>query len=315
MIFNFIQLRNVLNLVSSMPSSAGTADDWAPVEMLAYLSCTTLDIIGLAGFNYSFGALKTLVNKVAKKSGPNTISPLTTLDMVHSAESDSEENDVEHHDPLSSAIGRTIDATTSGFPLLLFLKMYIPLFRLITFDRRSRLIRKSRGIINQIGKGIVKDRKSAIAEENESGLDRRGGARDLLTLLIKANLTDNGEAKSGLSGSGDRRLSDEEVMNQIPTFFLAGHETTSTSTAWTLVSLAANPTIQAKLRAELLEVSTDHPTMEQLNALLYLDMVVRESLRYHAVVTGTVRIANQTDVIPFERPFEDRNGNIRTEIR
>ncbi|CAG8513792.1 12917_t:CDS:2 [Acaulospora colombiana] len=308
------ELRNALSLLSppgAVPS-AGAADEWVPVEMLAYLSCTTLDIIGMAGFNYSFGALKTLVSKTAKKSPSATTISEVKQEVINHGEEDveSDETDAEHHDPLSSALARTIDSTNGGFAFLLLLKMYIPLFRLINFDRRSRLIRKSRVIINQIGKSIVKDRKSAIAEENESGLDRRGGARDLLTLLIKANLTDNGEGKTG-----DRKLSDEEVMNQIPTFFLAGHETTSTSTAWTLVSLACNPAVQDKLRTEILEVPTDHPTMEQLNSLSYLDMVIRESLRYHSVVTGTVRVASQEDVIPFEKPFEDKNGNLRSELR
>ncbi|PVG01578.1 cytochrome P450 [Serendipita vermifera] len=308
------ELRNALNLLTppGVAPSEGSDNEWIPVEMLAYLSCTTLDIIGMAGFNYSFGALKTLVGKTAKKSISNTTTNQMKQEVINhnDAELDSDEIDAEHHDPLSGAISRTIDSTNGGFALLLLLKMYIPLFRLINFDSRSRLIRKSRVIINQIGKSIVKERKSAIAEENESGLDRRGGAGDLLTLLIKANLADNGDGKTG-----DRKLSDEEVMNQIPTFFLAGHETTSTSTAWTLISLACNPAVQDKLRAELLEVPTDHPTMEQLNALSYLDMVVRESLRYHSVVTGTVRVASQEDVIPFEKPFEDKNGNLRSELR
>ncbi|CAG8750767.1 13011_t:CDS:2, partial [Acaulospora colombiana] len=207
------------------------------------------------------------------------------------------EPEVHDEDPLAQAFSRTLDATTNGFSILQLLKMFIPIFRLITFDTRTRINAKSRGIVHRIGNEIVAERKQAISEEKNSGSNQSTGAKDLLTLLIKANLADSGT---------DRRLSDEEVMSQIPTFFIAGHETTSTSTAWALVSLACDPAIQDKLRAELLEVPTDRPTMEELNSLSYMDMVVRETLRYHAVVNETVRVVAEDDVIPFEKPFEDK---------
>ncbi|KAG8815206.1 hypothetical protein FRC19_001183 [Serendipita sp. 401] len=108
-----------------------------------------------------------------------------------------------------------------------------------------------------------------------------------------------------------KTLSDEEVLHQIPTFLLAGHETTSTSTTWTILSLAEHPEIQKKLRSELLTLDTESPSMEDLNSLPYLDAVVRESLRYHSVVSGTLRVASQDDVIPLEKPFMDKSGNLR----
>ncbi|CAG8513717.1 12913_t:CDS:2 [Acaulospora colombiana] len=271
---------NALKLLSATNSPSKSDEEWVPAEMVSYLSCTTLDIIGMAGFNYSFGSLKTLVNNTTKKTSATAVKGETS----------------QNKDPLASALSRTLDATTTGFPILQLLKTHLPIFRLITFDRRTRTNNKSRAIIHEIGKQIVSERKRAIAEEKNGGMDQTGGSKDLLTLLIKANLADNGT---------DQRLTDEEVMNQIPTFFLAGHETTSTSTAWALFSLACDPAIQSKLRAELLEVPTDYPKMEQLNSLSYLDMVIRETLRYHSVVNEAVRVAVQDDVIPFEKPFED----------
>ncbi|PVG01579.1 cytochrome P450 [Serendipita vermifera] len=303
------ELCNALKLLSATASSSKSSEEWAPAEMLSYLSCTTLDIIGMAGFNYSFGALRTLINNTAKKTSSAIATPQIKIETSTEdgpVELNSADAKGQNEDPLASALSRTLDATTTGSPIFQLLKVYFPIFRLFTFDRRTRINNKSRAIIHKIGKEIVSERKQAIYEEKSSGMDQAGGTKDLLTLLIKANLADDGT---------DRKLSDEDVMNQIPTFFLAGHETTSTSTAWALFSLACDPAIQDKLRSELVEVPTDSPTMEQLNSLSYLDMVVRETLRYHSVVTEAVRVAVQEDVIPFEKPFEDRYGNVRSELR
>jgi cytochrome P450 len=61
----------------------------------------------------------------------------------------------------------------------------------------------------------------------------------------------------------------------------------STAVTWALFALTQNTTAQARLREELLTVSTDRPTMDQLNALPYLDHVVRETLRLYAPVPVT----------------------------
>lgn len=55
--------------------------------------------------------------------------------------------------------------------------------------------------------------------------------------------------------------------------------------------------------------------MDDLNALPYLDMVVRESLRYHSPVHHTGRLAVRDDVIPLSGGFVDREGDVRAEIR
>lgn len=55
--------------------------------------------------------------------------------------------------------------------------------------------------------------------------------------------------------------------------------------------------------------------MDELNALPYLDMVMRETLRMHPAVTNSMKSAYQDDVIPVKEPYRDRFGNIRNEIR
>jgi len=55
--------------------------------------------------------------------------------------------------------------------------------------------------------------------------------------------------------------------------------------------------------------------MEELNALPYLERVVREILRYHSVVAGTVRVASRDDVVPLDEPFTDMYGKVHDRIQ
>ena len=105
------------------------------------------------------------------------------------------------------------------------------------------------------------------------------------------------------------------IFLEISTFLVAGHETTSTSTAWALFELSRNPVVQSKLREELLAVPTDQPTMEELNALPYLESFVKEVLRLSSPVPGTSRVALKDDVIPLSVPIQDIQGNTLCEIR
>jgi hypothetical protein len=51
--------------------------------------------------------------------------------------------------------------------------------------------------------------------------------------------------------------------------------------------------------------------MDELNSLPYLDVVIRETLRVHAPVPATMRVAVQDDVVPLAKPFVDRKGVVR----
>lgn len=98
---------------------------------------------------------------------------------------------------------------------------------------------------------------------------------------------------------------------------LAGHETTSTSTTWCLWELAKphNREVQEKLRAEVTKVAGSQPTMEELNALPYLDAVVKENMRVNGPADATVRSPAFETVIPLSSPYTDRHGVQHTELK
>jgi cytochrome P450 len=131
---------------------------------------------------------------------------------------------------------------------------------------------------------------------------------------------------------GVLRLNHRQYVVEVPTFLLAGHETTrwglypcsqyiakffccSTAVAWTFFALSCHPTVQAALRAELRTCPTDFPTMEQLNSLSYLEGVLRESLRLYSPTSFTQRVAHHDMVIPLQKPFTDEHGVLQNTIR
>ncbi|KAJ7735560.1 cytochrome P450 [Mycena maculata] len=149
-----------------------------------------------------------------------------------------------------------------------------------------------------IGSQIVSKSKADIkASEGEKTL---GGKRDLLSALLRVNMS--------TTIPETQRLNDTEVIAQIPSFFFAGHETTSAATAWALYALSVNTAAQTKLREELLAISTENPTMDELNSLPYLEYVVRETLRVHAPVVFNLRMAMEDDVLPLSKPYIDKEG-------
>ncbi|KAJ7459302.1 cytochrome P450 [Mycena latifolia] len=153
-----------------------------------------------------------------------------------------------------------------------------------------------------IGNQLLADSRASL--KIESGMI--GAERDLLSILVKGNMSDDIPEH--------QRLTDAEVIAQFPTFFIAGHETTSTATAWALHALSINPVLQTKLREELLSNHNDDPTMEELNSLPYLECVIRETMRLYSPVAFTFRMAMEDDVIPLSQSFTDRKGKLRNTI-
>ncbi|KAJ7912531.1 cytochrome P450 [Mycena leptocephala] len=205
-------------------TQVANAGGTARIDVLSWLSKATLDIIGLAGFNYEF----------------NNLSSDGTSEL--------------------GAAFSTIFRTGMKIDLIRILQTWVAALRFIP-TKLDATMATSRATMMRIGRKLLQDSKNEMAENGHS-------RRDAL----------------GISFRYCQRLSDEDVLAQVPTFLVAGHETTSTATTWALFALTQNMAAQNRLREELLAVSTDNPTMDQLNELPYLDCVVRETLRVHAPV-------------------------------
>jgi cytochrome P450 len=84
---------------------------------------------------------------------------------------------------------------------------------------------------------------------------------------------------------------------------------------WALYALSQNKDAQTKLRDEIYNISTDNPTMDDLNGMPYMDAVVRETLRLYPAVPNVLREAKKDDCIPLSKPFTDKKGIDHNEIR
>ncbi|NMO15431.1 cytochrome P450 [Pyxidicoccus fallax] len=114
-----------------------------------------------------------------------------------------------------------------------------------------------------------------------------GEHHDLLQMLMEARDEDTGE-----------RMSDTQLRDEVLTLLLAGHETTASALAWTVVLLSRNPDARRRLEEELSrELGGRAPTVEDLPKLAYTRRVVDESLRLYPPAWIFSRAAIQDDVV------------------
>jgi cytochrome P450 len=92
---------------------------------------------------------------------------------------------------------------------------------------------------------------------------------DLLDMLLEARDADTGEG-----------MTREQLRDELVTVFLAGHETTAHSLAWTWKLLAEHPEVLEKIRLELDQVLQGRaPNAGDLNGLTYTNQVFNEAMR------------------------------------
>ena len=121
-------------------------------------------------------------------------------------------------------------------------------------------------------------RDALRAEITRRRLDGAGDRTDILSLLVTARDEDG------------QSMSDEELLDEMFTLLMAGHETTATSLAWIFWHLGRHPGVVDRLRAELERVVGAGPLdASQLSRLEYLDAVIKESMRLTPVATLVAR--------------------------
>lgn len=113
-----------------------------------------------------------------------------------------------------------------------------------------------------------------ISERRASGEDEG----DLLSMLLAARDEDGG------------RMTDRQLRDEVMTLFLAGHETTALTLAWSWYLLGTHPESEKKFHAELDAVLGGRaPSMADLSRLKYTEQIAKECMRLYPPAYGLGR--------------------------
>ncbi|KAI0223656.1 hypothetical protein L0F63_003223 [Massospora cicadina] len=142
--------------------------------------------------------------------------------------------------------------------------MFNPIF--FTFPFLENWVPSRKASHQKSQENIIRERKAELNSEHD----------DLLSLMIKASVEEK-----------DVKLSEDDVINDLSVFFLAGHDTTANTLTTTFYYLSKHQDIQEKARQQVkaaLKGQDRIPTSEELKAMPYIDCIIKESMRIVSTV-------------------------------
>ncbi|KAF7362964.1 Cytochrome P450 [Mycena venus] len=158
---------------------------------------------------------------------------------------------------------------------------------------------------------LATDIAKELVEEKAEALLAGNNKRDIMSLLVKANASTNERAN----------LSETEMLAQMQTIMVAGHETTANTMSWTLFELTKHPDVQTKLRAEIQATGRaiyargdTEFTASDFESMAYTTAVMKEVLRFHPVTYSSLREAARDEILPLSKPLVTKSGKTITEL-
>lgn len=123
-----------------------------------------------------------------------------------------------------------------------------------------RKLVNSRQVLDEIVFAEIERRRAAPDDERQ----------DILSLLL------------GARGEAGEAFTDREVRDQVMTLMFAGHDTSTSTLTFMMYELARHPDVAERLREEQDRVlGGEPPTVDQLEQMPYLEMVLDEVLRLY----------------------------------
>ncbi|KAJ9076130.1 hypothetical protein DSO57_1029260 [Entomophthora muscae] len=126
-------------------------------------------------------------------------------------------------------------------------------------------------------RNIVQKRKQDLTLDHD----------DLLSAFIKESMQEG-------------TFSDDDVINDLGVFFIAGHDTTANTLTTTFYYLSKHQDVQEKARAEVLRVlkgKDQPPTYDELKEMTYIDCIIKESMRIVSTVAQLRRYCPKGEVL------------------
>ncbi|KAJ3987543.1 cytochrome P450 [Lentinula detonsa] len=142
-----------------------------------------------------------------------------------------------------------------------------------------------------------------------SNASKKIANKDVLSVLLRSNMT----------ADPKKALDEDEVLSQMATIILAGHETTASTTTWILYELGKSLKDQSRVYEEIREmrdrIGVDgEPTASDYDSMPFFNAVIKEGLRLHPIVPTLLRQAAHEDVIPLEFPVISESGEEMSQI-
>lgn len=124
---------------------------------------------------------------------------------------------------------------------------------------------------------LLDDRIQRMTDERRRTTVERD---DLLSRLLAARDEDDGSF-----------MTDRQVRDEAMTLFIAGHETTATSTTWALYFLSRHPEVYRRWKQDVADLGQEKPSPDNTNKLVWTRGVFREALRFYPPAFAVDRVA------------------------
>ena len=189
-------------------------------------------------------------------------------------------------DPIDHRLTEALQNLLSTYSIVI----YSPRLLSLIYLTLSRRYRRSRTCIRAYFRTMI-DR-----ELNDSAASRAQRKRTCLIASLVASMQHDEQAEASKPEETKRGLSQEEILNEMLLFLVAGFESTSSVLAWFIHLMSKHPRVQQKIKAELNQRQC--LTIEQLDSMTYLNCVVKEVLRFCPPASGTARTLTADDRLP-----------------
>ncbi|KAE9411099.1 cytochrome P450 [Gymnopus androsaceus JB14] len=283
--FSATQLRQFLSLFQR--STARLANKWKEEQLVSsvvnvsqWLPKITLDVIGESAFDYKFGALDGHANELGEifKHMFYILTPQCRF----------------------PSLPPNTDYTLPSLPAVLPTPLANFLCRFPT--KEETRFREFSDASKKVAKSVFR-----TATEAANGQEDSKGSKDVLSVLLRSNLTE------------DPKKALDEDEGSTRTIMLAGHETTASTTTWLLFELAKSPKDQQRVYAEIRDVRARIGVEAELavsdyDSMPFFNAVIKEALRLHPIVPTLARQAASDDSIPLDFPIITESGEEISQI-
>lgn len=231
------------------------------IDVSSHFSMLTLDILGEVAFAHDFCGMNTIQEWAENKdTGGNS--------------------NIDELPQVSDRLVQSMNASMKATPKRIILSA----FGLNMLDQEAARTRRA---MNDAVAQVVEDARLRYEIKGRTSTTPGSGggkysAKSVLEVLLDANDADDKDGKKG-------KLDDKELQDEVKTFLVAGHETTSTWCYWATYCLCQYPEIQERLYQDIIShapmkegVADDDIDVAMIEKMEYLDAFLKEVLRLYA---------------------------------